>query len=56
MTDMKEQPYMKKVRELAALAEPGTVMNVDVKHDNWCNIYKEKLCNCNFVVKIKGDA
>lgn len=54
---MQEQPYMKKVIELAqAAAEKGEVIQVDVKHDDWCKIYKGKICNCNFEIKIRSDA
>ena len=49
--DYEKSNYHKKVEDLlkninAFDGAPG-VHHIKVAHDSWCNIYKQKTCNCN---------
>lgn len=46
--------YLSKILELAKHAEKGGLLEIDVRHDKWCEIYKNKACNCNPEVKVRN--
>ena len=47
--------YAARVIDAAQKAQPGTVSHAVVKHDDWCDIFKGKPCNCNPDLEIISD-
>jgi hypothetical protein len=47
--DPMKHNYMKKLIEMyrRGLIPVVAVMLVDIYHDNWCGIYKNRHCNCD---------
>lgn len=46
---MDKHNYHRKLEEIykTGLLLPGKVYDMSSFHDNWCGVYKDKLCNCN---------
>jgi hypothetical protein len=47
--------YVNKLKDFVA-AHPelnGKVGDIDVRHDSWCAIYKNQLCNCDPDLEIR---
>ena len=40
-----QRGYMRKLLEIPA--EPGVVQRVEVRHDAWCQFWKNGSCNCD---------
>jgi len=42
--------YIKKIDDLLKPIYKGTkgsINHIKIEHDNWCDVYKQKACNCN---------
>ena len=39
-------PYLRQIIENAKDVRPGEVVLVEVQHDDWCAIYKGRVCDC----------
>ena len=54
-----EGNYHAKVMELAknnpGLFQLGKITHVNVAHDDWCDVYEGRACNCNPDVKLATD-
>lgn len=47
--------YMPKVLALGTLVR-GHVVDVEIRHDDWCDVYRFGFCNCTCDVSIRGGA
>ena len=55
---MKEHNYVVKIREMEINGQiPRTkgVYHLHIYHDNWCGIYKNKLCDCDPELKFEKE-
>lgn len=50
-----EHNYINKLLDLQAkgVFPPGSIFDVNIFHDDWCEIYKEGLCNCDPLIMPK---
>lgn len=41
--------YLRKIADLQAVGalRPSSEHTVDVRHDDWCDIYQRRFCNCD---------
>lgn len=56
---MTQDNYKRKLLELLRSGElnqckPGVLYHLDFYHDDWCNVFKGGVCNCNPDVKVRG--
>ena len=48
-----EHNYLKKLLEAQMDATPGTVQTAEVRHDDWCDIFRKGFCNCDPVIALR---
>lgn len=44
--------YKEKVTKLGLSIKPG-IYDVEVQHDDWCTIWRTKVCNCKPYIGLK---
>jgi hypothetical protein len=57
---VKQHNYTRKLLRMLASGElgqplPGEVRHIDIEHEPWCGVYRGKRCNCDPVIKVRGD-
>jgi hypothetical protein len=39
--------YTEALSRLAGVTSPPGLRHVEIKHDDWCDVFKDKPCNCD---------
>ena len=55
LPDPAQHNFMKRVEHLQAIGkiQPASLSDLDIRHDDWCKIFKGGYCNCNPDIHVK---